>query len=316
MIGDVAGTGLQAAVIMGRIRSALRAYALETADPVELLDRLDREMRYFEPDAMATVLCAMISPSQDQVRICSAGHLPPIIARPGEPATPADVAPDCSSALPALDRRHVSTLNFPPGAVLCLYTDGLVERRDQPIDDGIARLRAAVTAAEPEAGCASVMAAMAGYSPHTDDVALLILRRAREEPGGSGPDSSPSSRYRAAPDRGVAWSGRHAVVTMPAEVDMTNATDVSDLLIAVAGESPEVITADMTATVFCDSAGVRALVRAHERADAGGSELRLALGDSPTARIIQLTGLDQIVPVYRSVQQSLATPRNGPAPSG
>jgi anti-sigma B factor antagonist len=99
---------------------------------------------------------------------------------------------------------------------------------------------------------------------------------------------------------------------MPAEIDMTNASDVSDLLPAVAGESPQVITADMTATEFCDSAGVRALVRAHERAAAAGSELRLALGDSPAARIIQLIGLDQIIPPYRDVEQSLATPRNGP----
>ena len=86
---------------MGRIRSALRAYALETADPAEVLDRLDRKMRHFEPDALATVLCAMFSPSRDQVRISSAGHLPPIIARPGQPAAPADVAPICSSASPA-----------------------------------------------------------------------------------------------------------------------------------------------------------------------------------------------------------------------
>jgi anti-sigma B factor antagonist len=99
---------------------------------------------------------------------------------------------------------------------------------------------------------------------------------------------------------------------MPAEMDMTNASGVRDLLAAVAGESPEVITADMAATVFCDSAGVNALARAHELAAAGGSELRLALGDSPTARIIQLIGLDQIVPVYHDVEQSLATPRNGP----
>ena len=68
----------------------------------------------------------------------------------------------------------------------------------------------------------------------------------------------------------------------------------------------------MTATEFCDSAGVRALVRAHEQAAAGGAELRLALGDSPAARIIQLIGLDQTVPLYRDVQQSLATPRNEP----
>jgi anti-sigma B factor antagonist len=84
----------------------------------------------------------------------------------------------------------------------------------------------------------------------------------------------------------------------------------------VAGESPEVITADMTATMFCDSAGVNALARAHELAAAGGAELRLALGDSPAARVIQLIGLDQIVPLYRDVQQSLATPRNGGAARG
>jgi len=80
----------------------------------------------------------------------------------------------------------------------------------------------------------------------------------------------------------------------------------------VIGQSPEVITADMTATVFCDSSGVNALARAHEQAAASGSELRLALGGSPTAHIVQLIGLDQIVPVYRDVEESLATPRNGP----
>jgi phosphoserine phosphatase RsbU/P len=89
----VAGTGLPAAVIMGRIRSVMQAYALQTPDSAELLDRLDAKMRYFEPDAIATVLCAMISPSRDQMRICSAGHLPPIIARPDKPATPADAPP-------------------------------------------------------------------------------------------------------------------------------------------------------------------------------------------------------------------------------
>jgi len=91
-------------------------------------------------------------------------------------------------------------------------------------------------------------------------------------------------------------------------MDVTNASDISDLLAAVIGQSPEVTTADMTATVFCDSSGVHALARAHELADAGSSELRLALGGSPAARIIQLLGLDQIMPVYRDVEESLATP--------
>jgi hypothetical protein len=61
--------------------------------------------------------------------------------------------------------------------VLCLYTDGLVERRDCSIDVGIARLCSAVVAGDPEAGCARVMTAMADFSPHSDDVALLMVRR-------------------------------------------------------------------------------------------------------------------------------------------
>ena len=113
-------------------------------------------------------------------------------------------------------------------------------------------------------------------------------------------------------ERGVRWSGRHAVVTMPTEMDITNASGVSDLLAAVIGQSPELITADMTATAFCDSSGVSALARAHELAAASGIELRLALGGSPAARVVQLIGLDQIMPVYHDVQQSLATPGNRP----
>jgi anti-sigma B factor antagonist len=121
-------------------------------------------------------------------------------------------------------------------------------------------------------------------------------------------------------ERDVRWSGRHAVVTLPAEIDVTNTSSVEDMLAAVAAQSPEVMTVDLTATVFCDSAGVHALARAHQLAAASGGELRLALGDSPVARIIQLIGLDKIVPVYSDVQQSLETPRTGPesspAPAG
>jgi phosphoserine phosphatase RsbU/P len=85
-MGDVAGSGLPAAVIMGRMRSALRAYALETPDPAEVLGRPDHKMRYFEPDALATVLYAVIDPGLDVMRMCLAGHFPPVIARPGQPA--------------------------------------------------------------------------------------------------------------------------------------------------------------------------------------------------------------------------------------
>ena len=112
----------------------------------------------------------------------------------------------------------------------------------------------------------------------------------------------------------VSWSGRHAIVTMPDEIDLGNSGDVDAQLKAVASQVPDLITADLTGTFFCDSAGVYVLTRAHELVASKGGELRLALGDSPVARIFELTGLDQIMPVYRDVQQSLDTPRAEPRP--
>ena len=188
VIGDVAGTGLKAAVIMGRMRSALRAYALETTDPAGVLDRLDRKIRHFEPQAMATVLYAVFTPALDEVRISCAGHLPPLLATPGQPAAAVEVFPDLLIGVPGRAPRRTSTVTVPAGGVLCLYTDGLVERRDRPIDNGIARLSAAVTATDPETGCALVMGAMADYITHDDDVALLLIRRTPAR--GSGRDAS------------------------------------------------------------------------------------------------------------------------------
>jgi anti-anti-sigma factor len=113
-------------------------------------------------------------------------------------------------------------------------------------------------------------------------------------------------------DQDVRWSGRHAVVTMPDEIDLTNSGDLNAQLAAVIAQSPQTLTVDLTATTFCDSAGIGVLARTHELAAASGGELRIALGHSPVARIIQLVGLDQIVPVYPDVQHSL----DADAPSG
>jgi phosphoserine phosphatase RsbU/P len=184
VIGDVAGSGLPAAVIMGRIRSALRAYALQTADPAAALDLLDRKMQHFEPGAMATVLYAVIDPGLDRIRISSAGHLPPAVALPGQATEMAAIPPDLMIGVAPGIRRRVTTLELPPGGLLCLFTDGLIERRDQPIDDGFTRLCKAITAEQPEAACAAVTAALIGGEHAADDVALLILRR---QPAGRPP---------------------------------------------------------------------------------------------------------------------------------
>ena len=176
-VGDVAGSGLAAAVIMGRMRSALRAYALETADPAEVLGRLDRKMQHFEPDALATVLYAVIEPELDQMHVSLAGHFPPVIARPGQPAELADVQTGALIGVATRAQRPVTTVPVAPGALLCFYTDGLVERPGELIDEGLDRLCRAVTAQSPEMACAAVMRALVGSEPVRDDIALLMIRR-------------------------------------------------------------------------------------------------------------------------------------------
>ena len=180
VMGDVAGSGLPAAVIMGRMRSALRAYALESSDPAEVLDKLDRKMQHFEPNAMATVLYAVTDPALDRMHISLAGHLPPIVAGPGKPAELADVVPGLMIGVAPGTRRRTTTLNLTPGTLLCFYTDGLVERPAETLDEGLARLCQAVAAAAPETACAKVMGAVVGREEARDDIALLMFRRSME----------------------------------------------------------------------------------------------------------------------------------------
>jgi phosphoserine phosphatase RsbU/P len=186
VIGDVAGSGLAAAVIMGRIRSALRAYALETRDPAEVLDRLDRKMQYFESETMATVLYAVFDPGLEQMNVCLAGHFPPVIARPGQPAELISAETGLLIGFARQPQRPVTTVQIAPGALLCFYTDGLIERRGEVIDEGLARLCQAVTAQPPEAACAAVMHSLVGSGPAQDDIALLMVRRHADHAAGGG----------------------------------------------------------------------------------------------------------------------------------
>ncbi len=180
--GDVAGSGLAGAVVMGRMRSSLRSYALEYPDPADVLRKLDRKMQYFEGEVMATVSYAVLDPASGQLRISSAGHFPPVIAAPGQRGVLAEIAVDAPIGVADTARRQVTTLTLASGAVLCFFTDGLVERRDEPLDDGITRLCATVTPGPPENVCIAVMGAMVGSEHPGDDIALLALRWQREPP--------------------------------------------------------------------------------------------------------------------------------------
>ncbi|HEX6872019.1 MAG TPA: PP2C family protein-serine/threonine phosphatase, partial [Micromonosporaceae bacterium] len=176
VIGDVSGHGLPAAVVMGRLRSALRAYALEWDDPAEALTRLDRKIRHFETGSLATAMYVMISPDRSEMRLSQAGHLPPILARPDEPPEMLSLPVDLPLGTGAEQPRHTMSVPLPEGGVVVCYTDGLVERRGDPIDEGLESLRAVVRAEDPELVCATVMAAVGTEQP-TDDIALVAVRR-------------------------------------------------------------------------------------------------------------------------------------------
>jgi phosphoserine phosphatase RsbU/P len=177
VIGDVSGHGLGSAVVMGRVRSALRAYALVCDDPADALTLLDRKVHHFETGNLTTALYGMISPDRSVVHVSSAGHLPPILAAPGHPAVVSEmtVGPPLGIGRPAA-MRSTTVVGLPPGAVLVCYTDGLVESRGEIIDVGIKRLTAAVRPDTAEGVCATVMAS-AGTERPTDDIALLVIRR-------------------------------------------------------------------------------------------------------------------------------------------
>ncbi|HEY3468953.1 MAG TPA: GAF domain-containing SpoIIE family protein phosphatase [Amycolatopsis sp.] len=185
VMGDVSGHGLDAAVIMGRLRSALRAYALDCESPAEVLGKLDRKANHFEHGAMATVAYGVIGPDRDSMTLSLAGHLPPVLARPGEPSRLVEAQPDPPIGLTiGAPERRTTTVDLSPGTVLALYTDGLVERRDRPVDAGMTLLTEAVRAEDPERLCARLMATMIGNRPAQDDVALLAIRREPVPAGG------------------------------------------------------------------------------------------------------------------------------------
>jgi serine phosphatase RsbU (regulator of sigma subunit)/anti-sigma regulatory factor (Ser/Thr protein kinase) len=178
VIGDVAGHGFPAAVVMGRLRSALRAYALDNDSPEVVLDKLDRKASHFEAGVMATVAYAVVDATAGRLTLCLAGHLRPVLAVPGRRSEYVAAAVDPPIGFSLRGRRRRShVVEVPPGATVCFYTDGLVERRDRPIDAGLTDLLDAVAAVPSETVCAELMTEFIEGQPTADDVALLVMHR-------------------------------------------------------------------------------------------------------------------------------------------
>jgi len=163
--------------VMSRMRSVLRAYAVELDRPADVLSRLDRTMSHFEPNEMATVGYGIVDFDAATLTFAVAGHPPPVVALPGNRAEVVALRPGppiCSR----LDNVPVdATIDLRDGATLIVYTDGLIERRGESISDGLARLREVFYAGEPEQVCHTVVEALLGSADRaTDDTAMLIAR--------------------------------------------------------------------------------------------------------------------------------------------
>lgn len=178
-VGDVAGRGVRAAAVMGQLRAAVRAYAAEVPDdPAGVIARASEFFWRFEPGEMATLAYACANGATRTMSLSMAGHLPPLVIVPEAAARFAHAAG--SPPLGATgDRFGVERIGpLPAGSTVVLFTDGLVERRDESIDAGLERLRSAVAGHETaplEALCDHLMDATGGNG-REDDLAVLAVR--------------------------------------------------------------------------------------------------------------------------------------------
>jgi anti-sigma regulatory factor (Ser/Thr protein kinase) len=180
IVGDCVGRGLSAAAVMGQLRSSARALLLTGAEPAKLLEELDAVAKLI-PDAFCTtVFIAILDTASGAFRYSCAGHLPAVLAAPeAEPMLLAD-ARSVPLAVQRKDSRPQSSVVLPPGSTLMLYTDGLVERRDNSIDDGIARVSATVAGGMhlPVDDIAdAVLGEMAPSAGYDDDIAIIVYRQ-------------------------------------------------------------------------------------------------------------------------------------------
>ena len=180
IVGDCVGHGLAAATVMGQLRSACRALLLEHPSPAATLSALDRFAARLPGARCTTAFCAVLTPGTGELTYSCAGHPPPILVLADRTTELLDDARSTPLAVKYSESRPETTVTMSPRATLLLYTDGLVERRRESIDDGIARATGVVGANRGTALDELADVIMTGLAPdsgYDDDVALLLYRQ-------------------------------------------------------------------------------------------------------------------------------------------
>ena len=185
VMGDVVGHGIAAASLMGQLRNAVRAYAVDDRAPAELLGCLNALISAIGThEHMATMVYAVYDPERETLEVANAGHPPPVLRT--DDGTAAIIEGGSGVPLGAVaGYAYESTVcPMPPGSTLVLYTDGLVEAPDMPLDAGIGALRVLMAndSSDPDGLCQLLVDRSTGSRPATDDVAVLTLRTSGLDP--------------------------------------------------------------------------------------------------------------------------------------
>ncbi|MEU9994848.1 SpoIIE family protein phosphatase [Streptomyces sp. NPDC050848] len=177
VIGDVMGRGVRAAAVMGQLRTAVRAYARLDLPPHEVLQLLDGLAAEIDASQIATCVYAVHDPNEGKLVYASAGHLP-ILVR-DEDGSVRRAEDPTGPPLGTGGWLHTSgAIALPPGSTAVLYTDGLVERRREDIDEGVAALERALSGAlgTPQVVCDRLLRSLGVTAEHDDDVAVLVVQ--------------------------------------------------------------------------------------------------------------------------------------------
>ncbi|MEY9963286.1 PAS domain S-box-containing protein [Streptacidiphilus sp. MAP12-16] len=236
VVGDVMGHGLRAAATMGRLRTAVRTLAGLDLPPAVLLqhvhDLADDLAQGPDEALIATCVYAVYDPRTRRLVLAKAGHTPPLLIVPGEPARILDLPSGAPLGVGGVAFESVE-LTVSEGTLLVLYTDGLVESRTEDIDVGTRRLSAVLEQpyASVEEACERVIGTLErGQEP--DDVALLLARLGSTGPADSRADSAPTLAWTLAAEPTAASRARRLVRATLTEWDLLSLLDTAELLVS------------------------------------------------------------------------------------
>jgi len=178
VMGDVVSHGIRAASVMAQLRNALRTYAMDGAEPVDVVDRLSGVVRSLDRREMVTLAYVVVDPDADEIRYVLGGHPPPLIV---DEDGPRFVEEPRSPPLGAVAHPRYTEGRAPlkPDSQIVLYTDGLIERRGVIVDEGLRLLSDVATGLaerDPEAICDALIDTLLPNGDPADDVALLVTR--------------------------------------------------------------------------------------------------------------------------------------------